>query len=448
MINKLRQILSLTIFCSLLFLHSCQTEELHSEDLHTEELKKMSIQKVNLDNLPFVKKDIQNQKKKNNLNRSNGINYLNLINPNNVVVVTDSINQKSYTFSLCLEEENAMTNLIVQEKSDSLVYYVLTYKSPDIHQWKSDINNKKISLIKPVIEFNYLKTEAKNNNRFDSCTYTSTSWVCPSGMHDQDSMVLCDYPSESFEPITKTTTGPCNFPVSTPIGSSSPNTGGGSASNSENPCSKLKDLFNVSKSNIKPIITSLHQAIPNMGSGETGEAFKKTAAGVYLSETMPQTPNNTVGMISCGDYYSGVHTHPLDTYPMFSFSDIFNLYKLNSCAAPHNSGMASFLLACIDDNGVPQTYAIVFDPLSLSNFEDFLINPENIGCSEQEIKDEMDRRLGDEYAKDSNYERVFLRMIANTNVSLYRANSSLTSWSKLTLSNNTPNASVNSTNCN
>ena len=205
----------------------------------------------------------------------------------------------------------------------------------------------------------------------------------------------------------------------------------------------------ITQNHIKPVVTALHQAIPNSGSGELGEAFVKSPTGAFSSVTQNQTNQNNIGMPSGGNYYSGIHTHPLDTYPMFSFSDLFVLNALDIRSASHNTETASFLVACIDDNGNPQTYAIVFDPDSLNEtLDQFMNNPENIGCTEVEIGKKMDDLLGEKFANDNNYERAFLSMISNTNVLLYKANSTLTNWSKLSLSNNAPTATVNSTNCN
>jgi hypothetical protein len=158
-----------------------------------------------------------------------------------------------------------------------------------------------------------------------------------------------------------------------------------------------------------------------------------------------------------GDFYSAIHTHPLDCAPMFSWSDVVVLNSLNNNCnnlASHNTDMASFLLVCKDDAGVFQTYAIVFDPSSSNQtIDQFMNNPENVGCSSQEISEIMDNQLGIAYNKEynsptPNYERAFLRFMSNSNISLYKANSTLTNWSKLTLSNNSPTATVNSTKCN
>ena len=152
----------------------------------------------------------------------------------------------------------------------------------------------------------------------------------------------------------------------------------------------------ITQNHTKPVVTALHQAIPNSGSGELGEAFVKSPTGAFSSVTQNQTNQNNIGMPSGGNYYSGIHTHPLDTYPMFSFSDLFVLNALDIRSASHNTETASFLVACIDDNGNPQTYAIVFDPDSLNEtLDQFMNNPENIGCTEVEIGKKMDDLLGE-----------------------------------------------------
>jgi hypothetical protein len=216
------------------------------------------------------------------------------------------------------------------------------------------------------------------------------------------------------------------------------------------PCVKLKKLFDPAKANIKPnIVNDLQPNIAVNPSGEKGASLAMNSSGVPTNTVIPPTSTNSVGIPTGSNYYSGIHTHPLDTYPMFSWSDVVVLNTLNNNSSSHNQGLASFLLVCQDDNGVFQTYAIVFDLDSLNDtIDQFMGNPENNGCTSQEIELKMNNLLGEEYLKDSNYERAFLKFMSSSNVSLYRANSTLTNWSKLTLSNNSATATVNSTNCN
>lgn len=235
-----------------------------------------------------------------------------------------------------------------------------------------------------------------------------------------------------------------------PIDSSHGGGGGDENLTPPNPCNNLKKLFDPVKANIKPkIITDLQPNIAVNPSGEKGVSLAMNSSGVPTNTIIPPVIQPPLPIPTGVNYYSAIHTHPLDTYPMFSWSDVVVLNNLNNHSASHNQGLASFLLVCQDDNGVFQTYAVVFDPNSLNDtIDQFMGNPENVGCSSQEIELEMNKKLGEEYLKDSNYERAFLKFMSSSNVSLYRANSTLTNWSKLTLSNNSATATVNSTNCN
>ena len=101
---------------------------------------------------------------------------------------------------------------------------------------------------------------------------------------------------------------------------------------------------------------------------------------------------------------------------------------------------------------IKQTYAIVFENIGLY-MEDVMTNPYNIGCTEEEIVNQMDKKLEKEYnieqkKANPNYERVFLQFNFGTNIGLYKANSDLSNWSKLSINENSDTTTVNSTNCN
>lgn len=234
-------------------------------------------------------------------------------------------------------------------------------------------------------------------------------------------------------------------------GGYNPYEGGGNGGNTNNtPCQRLKNILDPIKANAKPLIVNgMYNYINNSSSGEGGINLKKTSAGIVTSEILPYTADNFAPVKTGGNYYSAIHTHPKDTYPMFSWSDVYVLYKLETKGASHNSGQASLLLVCEDDNGVKQTYAITFEDVGLY-IEDVMTNPENIGCTDQEIIDNMNLKLEEEYKKEArkttpDYERAFLKLSNGTNIGLYKANSTLTSWSKLSLSSN---FTVTQTNCN
>ncbi|KQT33043.1 hypothetical protein ASG22_17635 [Chryseobacterium sp. Leaf405] len=219
-----------------------------------------------------------------------------------------------------------------------------------------------------------------------------------------------------------------------------------------NPCRKLKDLLDPTKANLKPLITGgMYSYINNSSIGETGIYLQKDSAGNITTEIAPFTDKKEVPVKSSALYYSAVHTHPNNAYPMFSWTDIYNLYQLEENATYFNHG-ATFLLVCEDANGVKQTYAIAFENLG-TMMEDILNNPKYAGCSIDEIREDMDKKLkiayDEEIDKDNpNYERVFLQFNFGTNIGLYKANSDLTNWSKLSINEDSDTAIVNSVNCN
>lgn len=215
------------------------------------------------------------------------------------------------------------------------------------------------------------------------------------------------------------------------------------------PCNKLNKLFNIPNPDIKSTIQNhLQTNIPINPNGEKAAYLQKLPNGSMGTTISNPTTTNSVGIRTGGNFYSAIHTHNITLYPMFSYSDVVVLNELNNKTQSHNQGMASFLLTCIDDNNTPQTYAIVFETNELNNNLNFFLNtPENIGCTQAEIAREIDKLLGEEFSKDSNYERVFLKFMAHTNVSLYKANSTLTSWNHLTPSSGFSN-SIISTPCN
>ncbi|WP_157761408.1 hypothetical protein [Chryseobacterium camelliae] len=219
------------------------------------------------------------------------------------------------------------------------------------------------------------------------------------------------------------------------------------------PCEKGKDLLKPSKGNIKTLITNgMYSYINNSSTGEAGIYLKKDNLGNITSEVAPYTAGAALPIKTGGKYFSAIHTHPTDAYPMFSWTDIYALYKLEIQSAQYNEGYSSLLLVCQDDNGVKQTYVIMFENIG-SYMEDVFNNPENIGCSHQEIKDRMDLILEDKYKKEAdksvpNYESAFLQVTFGTNVGLYKANADLSGFSKLEIQSNIADSIVIPINCN
>jgi hypothetical protein len=216
-------------------------------------------------------------------------------------------------------------------------------------------------------------------------------------------------------------------------------------------------MLDPTKGNIKPKVLDLLQTIPTT-QGENGEAYYNSANGNISSATVNQNNsttgagNYTVQMPTGGDIFAAIHTHPLDAYPMFSASDVLFLNTLNNGLATHNADNAVFFLATIDDNGQNQLYAIVFNndnSLLLQNsIDDILNRPKYSGCTSEEVGADMDANLADKYDKQynsgatPNYERSFLHQMFGYNVSLYKANSSLTNFSRLKVNSLTGNVAT------
>ncbi|MCX8534696.1 hypothetical protein [Chryseobacterium luquanense] len=167
-----------------------------------------------------------------------------------------------------------------------------------------------------------------------------------------------------------------------------------------NPCEKLKNLLDPAKANLKPlIIHGMYDHINNNPSGEGGINLKREANGNLSSEPSAYTNTNKANILTGGYYYAGVHSHPKDTYPMFSWTDIYVLYKLEMNIASFNYRQSSLLLVCEDANGVKQTYAIIFENVG-SMMEAILNNPKYAGYTPKEICDEIDLVLQEKYDEE------------------------------------------------
>ncbi len=150
------------------------------------------------------------------------------------------------------------------------------------------------------------------------------------------------------------------------------------------------------------------------------------------------TTKGQIGIRTGGNYYSAIHTHPESAYPMFSWSDVYTLYTLNKQMQAHNAGLSSFLLVCKDQNGDFQTYAIMIENIE-NTIESVLNDPKYAGKKVEDIKAIMDSKLFKDYyieqnnQTSTNYDKAFLKFMKDSNISLYKADNTLTTWSKLSL---------------
>jgi hypothetical protein len=157
---KINNIFKLFAFCTVIVVSSCQNDN----EVQNSNEQKPIFGKVNLNQIPEIKKAIDDKKNK-ITSRQNASFYLNLINPENIITIIDILGRKSYTFSLNLEEENQLTNLVVQEKENGLQYYLVKYTATDFSQWKSELQNKIVSTIKPTVIYELLEAPSRTTSK-------------------------------------------------------------------------------------------------------------------------------------------------------------------------------------------------------------------------------------------------------------------------------------------
>lgn len=211
-------------------------------------------------------------------------------------------------------------------------------------------------------------------------------------------------------------------------------------------CDKLKNLFLNKQLKVKEkIINDLRPNIAINPDGERSAVLQRLPDGTMGTTVLNPTNTNQSPIKSGSNYFSGIHTHPLSTFPMFSWSDVLVLHNLNNGLSSSNTGMASFLLVCQDQNGVFQTYAIVFNNEGVNTLDIVFGLSMNAGMTPAKIAEKMDENLGKKYAIEEkngtfDYAKAFLSQFSGGNVSLYKANSNLDSWSRLHINTATNNS--------
>lgn len=226
----------------------------------------------------------------------------------------------------------------------------------------------------------------------------------------------------------------------------------------EDPCKELKNLFNYKEANIKTKLQNLKTTVDE--SGENGFLMKKQA-NTYTNTTLPATTTTDIP-ISTGAYtYAAAHTHPaFGAYPMYSWGDIYTLLSLRQHALSTNTSEVTFILA--SKNRYLESQVNVY-ALKINDFVAFRKafykaladivkeDPDLDGESLTVKLEALNGLLKDKYdkANENQQEKAFLEAFKDFNISLYKANSNLDNWSKITVPEFTVNASgVSETPCN
>ena len=158
---------SLLLFLSGIIIVSCTLEK---DALEEHEHRKLTEQRISLYEIPGLQSKINARIQANkSMNRGGEIDYLELLNPDNVLLIEEENGNKHYTFSLNMQENNTLTNVVIKQVGTEIDYKVIEYASPDIEQWLIDNIDNGYSTITPTI------TQKGDGN---DCLLFDASWNC------------------------------------------------------------------------------------------------------------------------------------------------------------------------------------------------------------------------------------------------------------------------------
>jgi hypothetical protein len=432
--QKLKKIYQSLIICTIIVLNSCQKED---------EMQKSNEQQsifgtVNLNQIPEIKNAIDKKKNK-STSRQNASVYLNLINPENIITVIDEFGYKSYTFSLNFEEENQLSNLVMQETKSGLVYYLAKYTTNNFAQWKNDLDNKILSNTDVNVTFEDLDAPNTGSSRYD-CQKSGMKRVCPSGQHSWGQQAICDYYYKQWIYQVVITNVDCD--IISGSSTTSPNGGHGGTGGlyaEKEPCDNMKRKTDPTKANIKPAVTALKNILRNNlnPSGENGYSLSRSFAGVYdPPQQLASTSTNKIPILVGSTYYASIHTHPSFTIvPMFSFEDVYSLLQLYQNTPNINNNEVTIILVGETSAGIFDTYS-----LNIADFDMFYdaviakLNNASGSTIEKKIMT-IDVDLANKYGENSNKEKTFLSEFEAFGITLFKANSDLSKWGQLIIPN-------------
>ena len=138
-----------------------------------------------------------------------------------------------------------------------------------------------------------------------------------------------------------------------------------------------------------------------------------------------------------------MHTHP---YPgavsMFSWEDVYSLVKFYECCSFSNTEEITIYLVTKDASGNFQTYALIIDNIDtladamVADVQRIIPNM-TLEANTRNVIDALDEEMTFGYSNSTNKELYFLKRFQNFGISLYKADTALTSWEKLTVTNPT-----------
>ena len=233
----MRHLLFFTNLVLLILITSC------SEDLYEDATENNRVKTVNIEDVPFLKENINQRRASFKSTSKNAVDYFSLIETQGVLLVEKADGSKDYTFALKLPYQDTLTNLIAQEKNNVFTYSLLKYNAENQAAWLQGLEGPNPFAI-PV---NVTQTDLEGKSLAPSDYCPRLISICPSGLHTLSSYHLCNYYFNewTFNVVSE----PC--PIEGGGGDTTPNNGGGSTigggsntSTSPKPC-KTCDFNNI-----------------------------------------------------------------------------------------------------------------------------------------------------------------------------------------------------------
>ena len=215
-------------------------------------------------------------------------------------------------------------------------------------------------------------------------------------------------------------------------------------------CQQLKKLLEENptnaptKPNIKPKLEQLKLNAQAPINYETGYSFSKDVNNQYSDTELQPKPNsnNQVPVdLSSGNVYAVGHTHTVNLFPMFSWDDMFVLFRIHLQGNPQVKDDAVVFMStktCLTCT-TTKVYAVKIENWTKfkSKINTDLNNPKTMGYTLEDKIKYANETFAKKFVNATNLEKMFLENFADAGISLFEANEDLTNWSRLELSNST-----------
>ena len=458
----MRHPLFLTNLVLLILITSC------SEDLYEDATENNRVKTVNIEDVPFLKENINQRRASFKSTSKNAVDYFSLIETQGILLVEKADGSKDYTFALKLPYQDTLTNLIAQEKNNVFTYSLLKYNAENQAAWLQGLEGPNPFAI-PV---NVTQTDLEGKSLAPSDYCPRLISICPSGLHTLSSYHLCNYYFNewTFNVVSE----PC--PIEGGGGDTTPNNGGGSTigggsntstspkpcktcnfNNIDNdPCSLIKKLNNdfVFKTKLASLFQSAKIDNFEKYSVLSADPTPNTQPGqedAYDYADSQGVPNATGAIYTAYTNSLGViHSHYVGLNSIFSPDDLQDLY--NKMLVPEITD--NFFIGVVTAEGTAYILQIQ-DRQAFINFgNQYLANDDKtLKFTNKFYKGKYNLASNDKVANEKN----FLKMMSDFGMGVSLAGTSFSSnvqpspnlFSNLQVKNlNDLTQNVENTNCN